>query len=287
MNAGGRIAAALFVSTLAHGALLLSMTAKPNVQPEPITAGKLSVSLQRSSTEGRTAAEGEPVPTAKPAEVKTSEPAKAAERQTVANADSKYSSSPANERAARALAQAKPATESSATTSVNPAQQNKAVAKPTRTASAKPPAQPLPPSPATEPAHVRTTENRDTAADSEKPADAQTQASGPSETEAPIVTPGARKAVQASLEDELARHFHYPFLARRRGWEGKVVLRLRIDRRGHIDSTEIAQSSGHGILDRAALEAVAKVALIPGAAERLGGLGLYLELPVIYRLSEG
>jgi protein TonB len=279
MKTGGRIAAALFVSTLAHGALLLSMTAKPNLQPEPITAGKLSVSLQRSSTEGRTAADGEPVPTAKPAEVKTSEPARATERQTVATADSKYSSSPANEPAARDLAQAKPATESSAATSVNPAQQNRAVAKPTRTASAKPPAQPLPP--------LRTNENRDTATDSEKTTAPQTQASGPPETEAPVVTPGARKAVQASLEDELARHFHYPFLARRRGWEGKVVLRLRIDRRGHIDSTEVAESSGHGILDRAALEAVAKVALIPGAAERLGGLGLYLELPVIYRLSEG
>lgn len=100
-------------------------------------------------------------------------------------------------------------------------------------------------------------------------------------------SPGARQAVLARLESELARHFHYPLLARRRGWEGEVVLNLRLDGQGRIDSMEIAKTSGHGILDRAALDAVTKISRIPDAAELLGGAGMHLQLPVIYRLREG
>jgi protein TonB len=103
----------------------------------------------------------------------------------------------------------------------------------------------------------------------------------------PRLAPGARQAVRARLEDELAKHFRYPLLARRRGWEGSVVLHLRIDGSGRIDAMEITETSGHGILDRAALEAVTRISRIPDAAEQLGGAAINLDLPVIYRLSEG
>jgi protein TonB len=44
----------------------------------------------------------------------------------------------------------------------------------------------------------------------------------------------------------------YPEAARRRGLEGRVSLRVRIDASGDVTSVEVVESSGHGVLDRAA-----------------------------------
>jgi protein TonB len=48
----------------------------------------------------------------------------------------------------------------------------------------------------------------------------------------------------------------YPAEARREGWEGLVLVTIRIDRRGSVVSAVIAQSSGHEILDGRALSTV-------------------------------
>jgi protein TonB len=44
----------------------------------------------------------------------------------------------------------------------------------------------------------------------------------------------------------------YPRRARRRGWEGVVDLRLRIDGTGRVSAVTVARSSGFGVLDDAA-----------------------------------
>lgn len=48
----------------------------------------------------------------------------------------------------------------------------------------------------------------------------------------------------------------YPGAARRRGWEGRVVMHVRVDATGTPLSVEITQSSGRALLDQAATEAV-------------------------------
>ena len=50
----------------------------------------------------------------------------------------------------------------------------------------------------------------------------------------------------------------YPELARRSGWEGTVVLKTLIERDGSCVSAMVEKSSGHLILDQAALQAVRK-----------------------------
>jgi TonB family protein len=47
----------------------------------------------------------------------------------------------------------------------------------------------------------------------------------------------------------------YPLLARQRGWEGTVTLRLKVLPDGTVGAAEVVRSSGHAILDTAALEA--------------------------------
>lgn len=91
----------------------------------------------------------------------------------------------------------------------------------------------------------------------------------------------ARKAIVA----ELARHFSYPRLAQRRGWEGTVVLTVRILPDGRLDEIRIKRSSGRTLLDRSARRALAHVQRLPAFADRVGEDGLALEIPVTYRLE--
>jgi protein TonB len=47
----------------------------------------------------------------------------------------------------------------------------------------------------------------------------------------------------------------YPPEARARGWEGDVVLRIRVSSAGLVEEVEVEVTSGHAILDAAAVEA--------------------------------
>ena len=48
----------------------------------------------------------------------------------------------------------------------------------------------------------------------------------------------------------------YPSTARRRGWQGKVLLRVSVSGGGHVISAQIEESSGYGILDDTAIQQV-------------------------------
>lgn len=90
----------------------------------------------------------------------------------------------------------------------------------------------------------------------------------------------AADALVALIRTDFARHFAYPRLARRRGWEGEVLLGFTVDGSGRIIDIRIARSSGHPTLDdaaRAALERVRRVTAPLAPTE--------LELPVVYRLE--
>ena len=77
----------------------------------------------------------------------------------------------------------------------------------------------------------------------------------------------------------------YPRSARRRSLEGRLVLRVAIDAKGQVDNVEIAKSSGHAILDRAAETAVRRWTFEPG---RRAGIPVRaaLDIPVVFRLRQ-
>jgi|GEM_PF-6869181 len=75
----------------------------------------------------------------------------------------------------------------------------------------------------------------------------------------------------------------YPMLARRRGEEGLVVVRLQVLADGTVDSAAIQETSGHALLDDAALEAVAQWTFEP--ARRAGQpVAALLDVPIRFRL---
>lgn len=54
----------------------------------------------------------------------------------------------------------------------------------------------------------------------------------------------------------------YPLLARRLGKDGKVVLRLTIDDKGHLLNVEVLEGAGYGFTE-SALEAIKKSTFLP------------------------
>lgn len=55
----------------------------------------------------------------------------------------------------------------------------------------------------------------------------------------------------------------YPRIARNRGWQGKVLLKVQVSASGTSQNVAVHKSSGHDLLDEAAIEAVKKWRFIP------------------------
>lgn len=93
-----------------------------------------------------------------------------------------------------------------------------------------------------------------------------------------------RARIRHSLGRLLADYFHYPLLARRQGWEGRVVLRIDVSAEGEVSNIRVAQSSGHQVLDESARQAMTRVGAV--AALAAGPAIAGMEVPVIYRLRD-
>ncbi|MFP4445687.1 MAG: TonB family protein [Desulfosudaceae bacterium] len=76
----------------------------------------------------------------------------------------------------------------------------------------------------------------------------------------------------------------YPRLARRRGYQGEVILSVHVNRQGRVDNLWVFESSGYRLLDQAALEAVRSWAFEPG---RKGDqpAAMWVKVPVLFQLK--
>ncbi|MGQ0552274.1 MAG: energy transducer TonB [Planctomycetota bacterium] len=75
----------------------------------------------------------------------------------------------------------------------------------------------------------------------------------------------------------------YPYSARRRGLEGDVVLLVAVSAQGTVDRAAVQKSSGHAVLDRAALEAVRQWRFVP-ARHGSSAVPQDLTVPISFRL---
>lgn len=95
----------------------------------------------------------------------------------------------------------------------------------------------------------------------------------PTSAPAPASIPGPATAVKAKPETFTEANYRanygfnpkpdYPRIARSRGWQGKVLLRVQVSAAGVSENIAVHQSSGHETLDESAVEAVRKWKFIP------------------------
>lgn len=95
---------------------------------------------------------------------------------------------------------------------------------------------------------------------------------------------------RAREPDYVARYLHnppptYPWQARRMGVEGRVVLHVEILQNGNTGRIEIRQSSGHDLLDQAAIRAVSGWRFDPARAAGTP-ITAWADVPISFRLTE-
>lgn len=95
-----------------------------------------------------------------------------------------------------------------------------------------------------------------------------------------------RNFLLGEIKNRLLRFMYYPVQARKRGWEGKVMVSFHIDRNGFFHNIRLAHTSGYALLDSAALIAIRKVNNIPLSQRGKDFIPVAFQLPVIYRLSD-
>lgn len=115
----------------------------------------------------------------------------------------------------------------------------------------------------------------------------------PHHANAPIVAnaasvPPATKADNAWLAESLGRRIkeltRYPSSARLNGSEGKVVLRVILRADGHLVDVVVHRSSGHDVLDRAAMETV-RLACPIHMKQALSAAEVAVYVPIVYSLA--
>ena len=96
-----------------------------------------------------------------------------------------------------------------------------------------------------------------------------------------------RNYLLGEVQNRLSRYLTYPRNARRRGWQGEVMVAFHITDLGILNNVRLAKSSGYSLLDRSAIAAINKLGNI-ALPEKMKPLqAMDLLLPVSYQLREG
>ena len=88
------------------------------------------------------------------------------------------------------------------------------------------------------------------------------------------------KAHFVYIKKIIEKNISYPPMARRMGWQGKVVVSFIVCSNGKIENLQVVESSGHAQLDKNALQTVKQVEPFPSPPVRVK-----LILPVTYKIT--
>jgi protein TonB len=75
----------------------------------------------------------------------------------------------------------------------------------------------------------------------------------------------------------------YPQEARKKGYEGEVLLRVEVLSNGRVGEIEVRRSSGHEVLDRSAITAMKQWKFVP-AKKAETQVPVWVNIPVTFQL---
>lgn len=87
------------------------------------------------------------------------------------------------------------------------------------------------------------------------------------QTDIPPRTAASSSVIEAQPLYQYNPKPEYPALARKRGWQGIVMLLVKVTEEGEVASVRLYQSCGYKILDKSAVRAVASWRFIPGTRD--------------------
>jgi len=95
---------------------------------------------------------------------------------------------------------------------------------------------------------------------------------------------GKVEEAQFFIISKLVReHLEYPYLARRMGWEGEVLLFFRLNPTGEVEEIKVLKSSGFEVLDKSAVNAVKRASKHFPRPKQI----VLIKLPIQFKLEKG
>ena len=95
---------------------------------------------------------------------------------------------------------------------------------------------------------------------------------------------GKVEEAQFFIISKLVReHIEYPYLARRMGWEGEVLLFFRLTPTGEVEEIKVLKSSGFEVLDKSAVNAVKRASKHFPRPKQI----VLIKLPIQFKLEGG
>lgn len=94
------------------------------------------------------------------------------------------------------------------------------------------------------------------------------------------------RSYRLALAREARRHKRYPSQAIDAGWGGTAEVRVSVPAVGAVQVAELTKSSGHPLLDEAALEMLRQAAPATPVPAALRGRAFAVNLPVVFELPE-
>jgi protein TonB len=83
----------------------------------------------------------------------------------------------------------------------------------------------------------------------------------------------------------LNKHKKYPHEARKNGEEGVVAVSFKLDRSGKVIDTHLDKSSGSALLDKEAIEVLARASPFPQPPADVADVTISLSLPIQFRIK--
>jgi len=111
--------------------------------------------------------------------------------------------------------------------------------------------------------------------------------SAPASAPADAADAGSLAQYRLALITSARRYKRYPAQAMEKGWQGRVEVRLEIGANGMIKTASVKSSSGHGILDKQAVDMITKGKTLVPIPAALRGKEFVVDVPVIFDLQAG
>jgi periplasmic protein TonB len=143
-----------------------------------------------------------------------------------------------------------------------------------------PPDQTPPPSPESVPDETSQGNDASTPTPQEETTTLETVATGPASNKPAL--PSVLEAAQPEYSQNPP--ISYPKRARRRGYEGTVLLEVLVNKNGKVADLRILASSGYSILDRSAVNSVKTWSFVP-AKKGYDTIDMWVQVPVRFKLE--
>jgi len=95
----------------------------------------------------------------------------------------------------------------------------------------------------------------------------------------------AIESYKVKINKTISKQMQYPRLAQMRGWEGEVILNLKIDGQGTLRESSIKQSSGFKILDEEAIAMVKRASPFRKSLKELESIIFNIDVPITFTLT--